>query len=833
MSTLLQDLRYALRTFARMPGFTATVVAPLALGTGANTAIFSVINTTFLRSLPYSEPDRLALLRSRTSKSDSVQVSYPDFLDWRAQQDRFSGLAFYRPSQARLKTPEGVETVRTCLVSGDFFAVLGVAVVRGRNLTAGDDQAGAAPAAWVTHEARQRYFPGDDDVVGRTISLDGQAVTVAGVLPPGYRFYHEASFYLPIAPYAQQLFITDRGSRGNGSYALGRLKRESTLDASQTQMRTIAGRLERQYPLSNAGVGVRVLPLREHLVGAARRQQLLLLGAVGMLLMIACVNVANLLLSRSLVRKREMAIRTALGATRLQLGRQLLVEGAVLALAGGLVGTLLGHWGYGFLVRLVPGGLQEVIGSGAGLDGRVLLFALGVSLAAGIAFALVPAWESSHVDPNDALKNTARAPLRTVLGRIRVGDLLVVAQTALALTLLVGAGLLIRSLQQLMRVPSGMEPERVVTVEVESPAVAQFTRDPHSVGTYGERLLQSVQPLAGVESAAIVTHLPFTGSYNSWFFYREDRPVPRESSAFPSGNIHVVSPGYFRTMGIPLLRGRLLDGRETPYVVPPGLDFAPQNFGRIFKDVVLDSVVSRRMADRYWPGEDPVGQRFRLGTPEHGLPWVEIVGVVGSTTQLGAAQGDTAEFYLSLRQWPMPDTLYLAVRTRQNPAGTVASIRRAVLAAAGDRPVRGVRLMSERIASSVSDREFDMVLFACFAGTALFLSLIGIYGVLSFAVSQRTREIGIQMALGADRSDVLRGVLARGLRLELPGILLGLAGAWAVGRLLQSSLFGISSSDATTYACSACVFLLMGFLACVIPARRAAKVDPMVALRCE
>ena len=831
MNTLFQDLRYAVRTLLKARLFTVVTMATLALGIGANTAIFSVVNFAFLRSLPYPDPDRLTLLRERSASGDEMAVSYPNFVDWREQQNAFSGLAFYHFIDSKLKMPEGVELVPTCLVSADFFPVLGVRAAQGRDLAAGDDKVGAAPVAWVTSDARQTYFPGDQSPIGRAIVLDGQTVTVAGVLPAGFRIHRRAAFYLPLAPYAQQPSFSMRENRNGNSYVLGRLKPEATLSAAQTQMSAIAGRLAHQYPQADAGIGVRVLPLREQLAGAARPQLLLLLGAAGMVLMIACVNVANMLLSRSFARRREMAVRTALGATRLQLARQLLVESVALACASGLAGAALGLWGYRLVLRLVPGEVQQVVGASPGLDLRVLLFVVAVSLITGIGFGLVPAWRSSHADPNDALKNGKRT-LSTLLGRFRVSDLLVVAQVALALTLLTGAGLLIRSLQQLLHVPSGIKPERVLTLQVEPPAVAQFWRDPHAFSAYFERILDSVQPLPGVEAAAVATGLPFAFNDTTMPLYREGQPIPKPGE-FPTASTHTVSADYFRVMGIPLLRGRLFDGHEKPYAVPPGLELAPQNFGVIFKDVVFDGVVSQRMAARYWPGEDPVGKRFRLGPPELQFAWVQIVGVVGSTTQFGLDQGETTEFYLSLRQWPLPAPMHLAVRTRMDPAAAVASIRGAARTAIKDVTIRDVQLMSERIAGSVSGREFSMGLFTSFAGTALLLSLIGIYGVLSFAVGQRTREIGIQMALGADRRDVLREVLVRGLRLALPGVLLGLAGAWGVSRLLQNSLFGITGNDMVTYVSGTAMILVMAFLACLIPGLRAAKVDPMVALRCE
>ena len=831
MNALSQDLRYAVRTVFKARLFTAVTMATLALGIGANTAIFSVVNDTFLRPLPYPDPDRLVLLWERTTGGDHMGVAYPDFLDWREQQNAFSGLAFSYFGDSKLQIPEGAELVPTCLVSADFFAVLGVRTTEGRDPAAQDDKPGAAPVAWVTSEAREKYFPGDQSPIGRAMVLDGQTVTVAGVLPAGFRLYRRADFYLSFAPYAQQPGFSMRENHNGNAYVLGRLKPETTLDATQTQMSEIARRIELQYPKTNTGIGVRVLPLRDQLAGAARPQLLLLLGAVGMVLMIACVNVANMLLGRSFARRREMAVRTALGATRLQLARQLLVESLALAFASGLAGAALGLWGYKLVRRLVPAGVQQTVGASAGLDLRVLLFVVAVSLITGVGFGLVPAWQSSHTDPNDALRNTKHIT-RTLFGRFRVSDLLIVAQVALALTLLIGAGLLIRSLGELMRVPSGIRPERVLTLRVEPPPMAGFWRDPHAFSAYFERILDSVQPLPGVEAAAVATGLPFAFNDNTMPLYREGQPIPRPGE-FPTASIHTVSPDYFRVMGIPLLRGRLFDGHETPFAVPPGLELAPQNFGVIFKDVVFDGVVSQRMAARYWPGQDPVGKRFRLGQPELQLAWVQIVGVVGSTTQFGLDQGETTEFYLSLRQWPVPAPMHLAVRTRMDPAAAVASIRGAARTAVRDVTVGDVQLMSERIAGSVESRQFSMGLFTSFAGTALLLSLIGIYGVLSFAVGQRTREIGIQMALGAERRDVLREVLARGLRLALPGVVLGLAGAWGVSRLLRNSLFGISGNDMVTYVGGTSLILAMAFLACLIPALRAAKVDPMVALRSE
>ncbi|HUJ43159.1 MAG TPA: ABC transporter permease [Opitutaceae bacterium] len=826
---MTSTLRYAFRQFTKYPGFTAIVVLTLGLGLGVNSAIFSIINATFLRALPYPEADRVTMVME-CQGADENSVSYVNFLDWHEQQDVFSSLAIYHPEQAKLKTSDRVELVSTLLVSADFFDVLGVHPAQGRNLTAEDDRAGAAPVAWVTHDAWKKYLASDPTRVGRTIQLNGQAVTVAGILPATFRFHRRVDFFQPLAPFTQQLFMTARENH-NDAYGIARLKPGVTPAAAQAQMTTIAERLAREYPKTNTGLGVRVIPLRERLAGDARTQLLLLLGAVGMVLLIACVNVANMLLSRSFAREKEMAIRTALGASRVQLLRQLLTENLVLAAAGGVLGTLLGLWGYEFGRRLVPWEMQPLVESAGGFDLRVLLFVAGITLLTGLGFGLAPAWHLSHANPNDALKNARRA-VRTLFGHVRLSDLLVVAQVALALVLLVGAGLLIRSLRQLLQVPSGLNPERVLTLQVSPPPMAQFQRDPYSFVKFYDQIVGAVAPLPQVEAAAVASSLPFTWSTSSIWFYRDGRPLPNPGE-YPSASNHTVTPGYFRTMGIPILRGRTFDGHEPQPVVPPGVELTPQNLSLVFKGIVFDGIISQRMADRYWPGEDPIGKRFRLGTPDMQFPWVQVVGIVGNTTQTGLDRGATEEFYLSLRQFPTPVGMHLVVKTRMDAAAALASIRPAIQAVASNEPIHDVKPMAERLADFVSGRRFNMNLFTFFAGTALLLSVIGIYGVLSFVVSQRTREVGIRMALGAQRRDVLRDVLARGLRLAVPGALLGLAGAWAGSRLLQSQLFGVAASDPVTYVVSALLLLLAAVFACWIPAHRATRVNPTEALRAE
>ena len=830
MTTLWQDIKYGTRLLAKNAGFTAIVVLTLSLGIGANTALFTVINTTFLRALPYPEPDRLVFLSERSGSFDDMSVSYPDFLDWQKQQDVLASLALFNVEGGKLKTLEGAEQVSVGLVSADFFRVLGVHAVLGRDLSAEDDRPKATPVVWLTNEAWKRWFAGDAGLVGRTVWLEGRTISVAGILPPSFRFIREADVYLPLAPLAEERFMMMR-EQHSGSHAIGRLKEGVTLDAARAEFTAIGQRLQREYPKANAGVGVYLTTVQNRIAGSARTQLLLLLGAVAAVLLIVCVNVANMLLARSLAREREMAIRTALGASRARLVRQVLVESLLLAVAGGSCGVVLGWWGCGFLHRLVPWEVQNLVGRSVGPDLRVLLFVASVTLLTGIGFGLVPAWQLSHANPNDAIKNT-RHGLRTAFGRFRLGDLLVGVQVALAVVLVIGAGLLIRSLQRLSQVPPGFKVERLLSLRVSAPPITQFSTDPFGSVRYHERILEAVRSLPEVEAAAFTTSAPFTWSVSTMAFHREGVPIP-EPGQFPSANSHFVTVDYFRTMGIPLLRGRVFDGREPQPDIPQGSPLTPESMSTTYKGLDLDCVISQRMAERFWPGEDPIGRRFRLGFPDMQLPWARIIGVVGNTTQQGLDRGEEAEFYLPHRQVPLPIPMHLFARTRMDPSAAIASVRTAIRSVAKDEPIFDVKGMAERVASFSDGRRFNMGLYTVFGATALLLATIGIYGVLAFSVTQRTREVGIRMALGARQSDVLRRVLGRGLVLVACGAALGLCAAWALSRVLQSQLFGVTATDPVTYITGLGVLLLIAFVAAWLPACRAARIDPMEALRCE
>ncbi|HEU5079486.1 MAG TPA: ABC transporter permease [Opitutaceae bacterium] len=826
----MNNLRLALRLLRKSSGFTAVVVFTLALGIGANTAMFSLVNNVCLRALPYPDAERLVHVSERSSQYSDMSVSYPNFQDWRASQDTFSGLAIYRTDGAKLKTEKSAEQVTVAQVSQDFFNVVGVRVAMGRDLRPEDDRVGAAPVMWLTHAAWQRFFKGATDLVGRTVIFNDVATTVAGILPTDFRFHRAADLFVPIEPIVDRQFMRERANH-NGTAVIGRLKSGATLEAARAQMTAIGQRLEKEHAQENAGISVDVIPLRERLQGSATTGLYLLLGAVGLVLLIACVNVANMLLARSLSRSREMAIRTAVGATRQNLFRQLLTESLLLATASGILGAFAGRAGYEFVARLAPWEMQELMQGVGGFDYTVFWFVTGLTLLTVVAFGLAPAWQLSHANPNDALKN-ARPSMRTFLGRFHLSDFLVLVQVALAVTLLVGAGLLIRSLQRLTAVPTGLQPDRVLSLRVATPPAAAMTNDPTAFIRFHESLLEKVQQLGEVDAAAFASSLPFTWNVSSNSFFRPERPQPAPGK-FPNSNLHVVTPDYFRTMGIPLVRGALFDGHEPRPALPDGQPITMAVIPKIYRDFLVNAVISQKMADKFWPGEDPIGKTFQIGLPEMNLPRMKIVGVVGNTTQFGAQKGEQVEYYTSLAQWPATISLHLVVRSRQEPTSVVASLRRVIHEAAPDEPIFDVERMSTRIAKFSSDRRFSMGLFSFFAATALLLASVGIYGVLACLVSQRTREIGIRVALGAQRSDVLRSVVGRGLMVAMPGVFIGLATAWTGSRWLQSQLFGITGADLTAYAASGGLLLVAALLACLLPARRAADVNPLEALRAE
>ena len=824
------SLRPALRQFTRYPGFAFVAVATLALGIGANTAFFTVLNNALFRPLPYPHQDRIVFLNERSTAYDQMSVSYPNFVDWHQQQDAFSSLALFSITGAMLKTDAGTERISLALITSDFLNVLGATPAMGRSPASPDDSLTANPVAWITTAAWQRYFDSAPNIVGRSITIDGRDVAVVGVLPASFRFQRPVDIYTNLGPVVKERFMTMRESH-NDAWGIGLLKPGVSLAAARTRMNAIATRLQQAYPKADAGIEIRVQPLRQQLAGNSRTELVLLCGAVGAVLLIACVNIANMLLARSFARAREMALRSALGATRLQLICQLLLESISIAAVGGVFGLILGSWGYTFVQRLLPWEMQAFAPASSQLDFRVLGFTFLVTLLTGIGFGLAPAWQLSAVNPAEALRNTPRT-LHTRFGRWHLRDLLVGVQVALALVLLVGASLMIRSLQRLLEVNSGIRPERVLTLQVTPPPMAEFASDPSAITRFCDRVIETMEQLPDIEDAAVGTNIPFSWSDSSIMFYLDGKPIPKPGE-FPNASNHWVSKDYFRVLGIPLIQGRLFNGLEPQPVIPPGTVITPTNLGTIFKGIDLDVVISQSMAKKFWGDQDPVGRRFRLGYPDMNFPWARVIGVVGNTTQHGLDRGVAPEFYLSMRQFPAPTTPFLILRTRLDPAAAAASVTRAIREAFPDNPIFDAKPIAERMDDFISGRRYNMKLFVFFAGIALLLALIGLYGVLSFVVGQRSREIGIRIALGATRRQILGDVMRRGLSLVVPGIIFGVACGWAVVRLLQSQLFNVAPNDPPSYAVATVLLLVVGAVASYLPALRAVRINPVDAIRTE
>ena len=807
LEDLAHDLRYAFRGLRKNQGFTAVAVLTLALGIGANTAIFTVINTVLLRPLPYEQPDQLVVLMETVSERP-VGVSYPNFVDWRNQTTALENVAAVRTRESFNLTGAGEsERLAGRLVSANFLTTLGVKPIRGRDFLAEEDQPGAKPVVIISHALWQRRFGGDESIIGKQLTLSNQQFTVIGITPPDFQYAGEADVNVPIGLSAERFKLR---TKDPGILAFARLKPGTSNAAATAELNTIAARLEQQYPDTNTGRRVRVESLRESLVGDIRPTLLTLLGAVGFVLLIACANVANLLLTRSAGRQREMAIRTALGAGRMRILRQLFTESIVLALAGGVVGLLLAIWGTRLIASYIPEGIPRM--SELGVDARVLLFTLGAALLTGVFFGLAPALQSSDSNITETLKEGERNSSR---GRNRAGSLLVISEVALTLVLLVGAGLLVKSFWRLSQVNPGFNPQNVLAMQV---AVSARPEEGAKVNGFLTELQSRVKALPGVQSVSVSNGLPFEGA-NFPPFVIEGQPPPPQGQE-PNGILYMVSTDYFKTMGIELVRGRLFASQDTPETPQVAL---------------IDEVFARQ----YFPNQDPLGQRFKLNVPS--AESHEIVGVVRHVehTSLEGETTNTAEFYFNFDQIPnaiLPRyvrRVNVLARTTVDPLSLAGSVRNQIAALDKDQAVFNVRTMEQALSRSVAARRFSMILLAVFALLALVLAAVGIYGVISYSVAQRTREVGIRMALGARTIDVIKLVVRDGLKLVLIGVGVGLAGAFALTRLMTTLLFAVTPTDVVTYAVVAVGLVVVALIACCIPARRATKVDPLVALRFE
>jgi putative ABC transport system permease protein len=804
MESLLQDARYGVRMLVRNPGVTAVLVLALAGGTGANAAIFSVVNAVLLRPLPYADPDRLMVVWE-----DASSFGFPrntpapaNYLDWRKENRTFADMAAYTGGSFVLTGGGEPERIEAILASANLFSVLGVLPVLGRSFESEDDQPGADAVAILSHGLWQRRFGGSPSALGTTLLVDGRARTVVGVMPRGFQFADpRADLWVPIA-------FTNEQAAERGSHYLevvGRLKPAVTSAQANADVETIAKRLQQEYPQTNTNIGALVVPLHEQKVGDIRPALLVLLGAVGLVLLVACANVANLLLARSVARQREIAVRAALGASRLRLVRQMLTESVLLGLLGAAAGLFLAAASVRLLVRLVPEGLAmpETIG----LDVRVLGFTLLLALFTGLIFGLAPSLHLVRTALGEAAREGSRSSEGPGRGRTRA--FLVVSEVALSLILLVGAGLLIKSFDRLRHVEIGFRTERLLTLRVDLPAT-QYS-DQGRRTAFFDSFLARVQALPGVESAAVITHLPLTFEGDNWLFLPEGQP-DREDGNLPVAVYRVVSRDYFHALGIPLYKGRSFEERDKPDAPPA-------------------AVVNRKMAEAFWPGQDPLGRRIRTGRGPDAL-WLTVVGVVGDTRQTDIHQPPKAELY---RPHAQAESIprEVVVRVAGDPLMLAAAVRREVRALDANLPVSDVRAMEDVAGDAVALPRFQTLLLGIFAAAALGLALVGIYGVIAYSVAQRTREIGIRLALGASRADIVRAVLGPGLRLTVTGLAAGLLGALALTRAMAGLLFGVSATDGTVFVTVPVLVLAVALLAAYLPARRGSRLDPMRALRHE
>ncbi len=811
MIGLLQNLRYGIRLMRKNPGFTTVAVLSLALGIGANTAIFSVINTVLLRPLPYADAGRLVVIGDGSPLWAEGPISYPNFLDWQAQNQVFEHMAAFQGEGITLMSASRPEAMSILKVSAEFFPTLGVKPIYGRDFLASEDKVGSAPVAILSHRLWQGRFGGNPDVIGTRLLLKGtlkaQSYTLIGILPPDFRFSGESDLYLPIGLWSDDGYLMKRENHDR-TLGIARLKTGTTLEQARAQMATIAHRLQQQYPATNTGFKVRITPLRERATAQAQSTLLVLFCAVGFVLLIACVNVANLLLARSLARTKEVAIRQALGASRGRVMWQFLMESMLLGLAGGIAGLVLGAWTSGGLARLIP---QELPLNGIPIDHRVLGFTLFISLLTGVVFGLAPALQASKLDLNGSLKEGGRTS-GAGSGHHRIRSLLVVSEVALALVLLISAGLMVQSLWRLLKVDPGFNPDGVLTMALDM-SDRKYGENPAHFMEFNAQLLESIRALPGIQYAGLVRPLPLSGGRSAMQFYREDLPVP-PANAFPGADWRAASPGYFQAMGMSLLKGRFFENSDR------------QNSPTV-------AVINETMARSFWPGADPIGKRMRLGTPEMGLPWFTVVGIVHDAKPFGLEAAAPAEFFVSCLQLGSWVDMNLIVRTSSDNLGIATALRERVLALDREMVVSNIQTMDQRLAGTMAGRRSTTLTFGIFAALALTLAGVGIYGVMSFLMTQRAHEIGVRLALGATSRDVLKLAIRQGLGLTLAGVAVGLVGAYALTRSLASMLFSVRPTDPVTFIGVTALLVGVALLACYIPARRATKVDPIRVLRCE
>ncbi len=806
MESLLKDVRTAIRGLSKRPGFTAIAVVTLALGIGANTAIFSAIYALLLKPLPFPQLDRVVAIWDKVPNRGVVhnEVAIANYLDWRAQSQSFEQLALYRWWSTNLTGVEPPERIQGFLVTANFLNAVGIQPKMGRNFSAEENQPGKDAVAIITDSLWQRRFGADPNIINKTITLNGITRTVIGVMPERFNFPKGSEVYAPL-PFTPDVI---RSRSSHSYYVVGRLKPEVSLNSAQAEIDTITARLEQQYPETNTGLGATIYPIVKDTVRHYDTALWIMMGAVGFVLLIACANVANLMLTRATGRRKEIALRAALGASRWRIIQQLLTESLIVALIGGALGVLVGVWGIDLLRASNPGEAATFAPGWyqLGINVPVLIFTLGLSLLSGIVFGLAPAWQVSKPDLNNALKEGER---QTTGRSHRLRSSLVVFEVALSLVLLVGAGLLVRSFLALLKINPGFNAENILTMNLVLP-VAKY-KDEAQRATFYQGLVERVKHLPGVQSAAVVNYLPLGGANSSDDYLVEGIPEPPPGQEY-EGRYRVCSADYFQTMGIRTVKGRGFTEQDNAGAAP----------------VVI---VNETLVRKHWPGLDPIGKRIRFYGPLDKHPWMEIVGVVQDVKhELNLPV--VPEYYLPHAQdaW---NAMVLVAKTSVEPASLAPQIRQQVWGIDKDQPVFDVRTMEEVRSISMTVYTFSSAMLGIFAGVALLLAAIGIYGVMAFNVTQRTHEIGIRMALGARASDVVKLVIKHGMILAVLGVVLGLGGSWAITRFMRTLLVDVSATDVFTLTVVSFSLLVVALFACYIPARRATKVDPLVALRYE
>ena len=805
---MIKEIQFALRSLLKRRAFTAIALLTLALGIGVNSAIFSAVDSILLRPLPLKDPERLVSVWEQTPR-DGIQqneAAPANFFDLQTQNQSFEQIGAYGPDDVNLTGDGEPERLDGQVVTANVFSILGVAPALGRTFSPEEDQLGHEHVVVLSDALWQRRFNRDPSIVNRTITLNGESFTVIGVMPRGFFFpEREIELWKPWAMEPEQ-----KAGRGDHYLRLvARLKPGATVARANADLTAIAQRLSAEYPRTNEGLGFVAHSLHQDYVGNLRLPILILFAAVGLVLLIACANVANLLLAQATTRRKEIAIRIALGARRWTIVRQLLVESLLLAAGGGVLGVLGAFWGVAALAKLLPDSLSKL--QNVNVDARVFLFTLGVSVLTAIVFGGVPALLASRTQPGATLSDVARDTAGGTSGRY-VRRVLVVSEVALAVVLLVSAGLLIRSFQLLRNVDTGFTTANALTMRMVLP-FPKYEKAEARRAFYDE-VLRKVEELPGVESAGMITFLPLSFHGMNFNFSVDGQPAPSDTK-LPFALFRVVSPDYFRAMGIPLQRGRFFDARDSAESQPAVL-------------------VNRRLAEQYWPGEDAIGKRLKVGPLDSPSAWLTVVGVVGDTRQTGLNE-HKLEFYVPYaqerRSFMAPRDL--VVRTKSDPASIASAVRRAVWSVDKDQPVSNVRTLDQVFAAAISQERFQALLLGLFAMLALLLACVGLYGVISYAVVQRTHEIGVRMALGAQPLDVLRLVIRQGLSLTLAGLGIGIVAGTFVTRVLTDMLFGVTPRDPLTFVGVPALLLLVALLACYIPARRATRIDPLIALRSE